>query len=329
MTDSISRRTFIGGTLAATAAAQTSLTTNPLPTRVLGRTGERRSILAFGCGSRWLSYGEEDRALQAMQTGLDLGFNYLDTAEGYGNGQSETWVGKMMPKYRKHVLLQTKTSARTGEELFRRFEQSLKRLHTDHVDVLHIHSLGNDDSLERLEKGGLIEALYKVREQKMARFIGVTSHTNPLTMKTALQRHDFDCAQMALNAALQGMRPAPSGGGKQMLNPEMGTSFEIEALPVALAKNMGVIGMKTYGQEELLGHGDGLATVEKLLRYTLSLPVAVVSVGMPKLEHISHNVQMARDFTPMPKDEMEQFSRQMASAYKLALDHKFSQHVDA
>ncbi len=329
MTDSISRRTFIGGTLAASAVAQTPLSSSPLPTRVLGRTGERRSILAFGCGSRWLSYKEEDRALAAMQNGLDLGFDYIDTAEGYGNGLSETWVGKMMPKYRKHVLLQTKTSARTGEDLFRRFEQSLKRLQTDHVDVLHIHGLGNDDHLERIEKGGLIEALYKVRDQKMARFIGVTSHTNPLTLKAALHRHDFDCTQMALNAALQGMRPSGTGDGKQLLNPEMGTSFEIEALPVALEKKMGVIGMKTYGQEELLGHGDGLSTVEKLLRYTLSLPVAVVSVGMPKMEHIRHNVQMARDFTPMPKEEMEQFSRQMASAYKLALDRKFAQHVDA
>lgn len=327
MTHSISRRIFIGGTLAAGAAAQTPSSSSPLPTRVLGRTGERRSILAFGCGSRWLSYKEEDSALEAMQSGLDLGFNYIDTAEGYGNGQSETWVGKMMPKYRKHVLLQTKTSARTGEDLFRRFEQSLKRLQTDHVDVLHIHSLGNDDTLERIEKGGLIEALYKLRDQKMARFIGVTSHTNPLTLKTALQRHDFDCVQMALNAALQGTRPA--GGGEQVLNPEMGTSFEIEALPVAVEKNMGIIGMKTYGQDKLLGSGDGLSTVERLLRYTLSLPVAVVSVGMPKLEHIRHNVQMARDFTPMPKEEMKQFSRQMASAYKLALDRKFAQHVDA
>jgi predicted aldo/keto reductase-like oxidoreductase len=328
MSDSISRRIFLGGALAATAAAQAP-SGNALPTRILGRTGERRSILAFGCGSRWLSYREEDRALEAMQTALDLGINYIDTAEGYGNGLSETRVGKMMPRYRKQVLLQTKTSARSGEDLFRRFDQSLKRLQTDHVDVLHIHSLGNDDNLERIERGGLVEALYKLRDQKAARFIGVTSHTNPLTLKKALQRHDFDCTQMALNAALQGMKPAGTGDGKQVLNPEMGTSFEIEALPVAVEKGLGIIGMKTYGQEELLGPGSGRSTVEKLLRYTLSLPVAVVSVGMPKLEFIPHNVQMARDFTPMPKHEMEQFSRQMAAAYKLALDHKFAHHVDA
>lgn len=328
MTDSISRRIFLAGTLATTAVAQTP-PGNPLPTRVLGRTGERRSILAFGCGSRWLAYKDEDRALEALQKGLDLGIDYLDTAEGYGNGLSETRVGKMMSRYRKHVLLQTKTPANTAEELFRRFDQALKRLQTDHVDVLHIHGLGNDDNLEQLEKGGVIDGLYKLRDQKMARFVGITSHTNPLTLKKALQRHDFDCTQMALNAALQGMRPVPGGNGKQVLNPQMGTSFEIEALPVAIEKKMGIIGMKTYGQEELLGPGDGRSTVEKLLRYTLSLPVAVVSVGMPKLEHIPHSVQMARDFKPMSKKEMEQFSRQMASVYKVALDGKFARHIDA
>jgi len=328
MTDSISRRIFVGGTLATAAAAQLPPTTT-MPTRILGRTGERRSILAFGCGSKWVGYKDEDSALEALQKGLDLGINYLDTAEGYGNGLSETRVGKMMAKYRKHVLLQTKTPARTSEELFRRFDLALKRLQTDHVDVLHIHGLGNDDNLEQLEKGGVIDGLYKLRDQKMARFVGVTSHTNPLTLKKALQRHDFDCTQMALNAAMQGMRPVPGGNGKQVLNPQMGTSFEIEALPVAIEKKMGIIGMKTFGQDELLGSDNGHSTVEKLLRYTLSLPVAVVSVGMPKIEHIPHNVQMARDFKQMSKQEMRQFSEQMSSAYKVALDRKFATHIDA
>lgn len=327
MTDSISRRIFVGSTLATAAAAQ--LPTTTMPTRILGRTGERRSILAFGCGSKWVGYKDEDSALEALQKGLDLGINYLDTAEGYGNGLSETRVGKMMAKYRKSVLLQTKTPARTSEELFRRFDLALKRLQTDHVDVLHIHGLGNDDNLEQLEKGGVIDGLYKLRDQKMARFVGVTSHTNPLTLKKALQRHDFDCTQMALNAAMQGMRPVPGGAGKQVLNPQMGTSFEIEALPVAIEKKMGIIGMKTFGQDELLGSDNGHSSVEKLLRYTLSLPVAVVSVGMPKIEHIPHNVQMARDFKQMSKQEMRQFSEQMSSAYKVALDRKFATHIDA
>jgi uncharacterized protein len=327
MTDSISRRIFLGG-LATTAAAQVPASSS-MPTRVLGKTGERRSILAFGCGSKWLAYQDEERALEALQKALDLGINYLDTAEAYGNGVSETRVGKMMGKYRKHVLLQTKTPASSSVELFRRFDLALKRLQTDHVDVLHIHGLGNDDHLERLEKGGVIEGLYKLRSQKMARFVGVSSHTNPLTLKKALQRHDFDCTQMALNAAMQGMRPVPGGSGKQVLNPQMGTSFEIEALPVAIEKKMGIIGMKTYGQDELLGSDNGHSTVEKLLRYTLSLPVAVVSVGMPKIEHIPHNVQMARDFKQMSKQEMQRFSREMSSAYKVALDRKFAIHIDA
>ena len=87
--------------------------------------------------------------------------------------------------------------------------------------------------------------------------------------------------------------------------------------------------MKTYGQDELLGPDTGRSTVEKLLRYTLSLPVAAVSVGMPKIEHIPHNVQMARDFKQMSKQEMRRFSQEMSAAYKVALDRKFASHIDA
>jgi predicted aldo/keto reductase-like oxidoreductase len=326
MSDNISRRIFLGGAL-ATAAQAADTGAKTLPTRVLGRTKETPSILALGCGSRLLSYKVEDRALEAIQTALDNGIRYLDTAQAYGNGQSETWVGKMMPQHRKNVFLATKTPVRKADDAMRNFEMALKRLQTDHVDVLHIHNLQGDEDLAQIEaKDGVLQTLYKLREQKMARFIGITSHTNPVTLRKALERHDFDCTQMALNAALQGMQ---DGAGKMKLNPSMATSFEKEALPAAKKKNLGVIAMKVYGQEELLGQGDPASVVEKLLRYSLSLPVAVAVVGMPKLEYIPHNTQMARAFKPMSPTEMKEFSAHMAATYKAALDRKFANHIDA
>jgi predicted aldo/keto reductase-like oxidoreductase len=325
MSNDISRRIFIGGALAA--ATQRAGAAKTMPTRVLGRTKQTTSILALGCGSRLTSYETEERGVEAIQMALNEGINYIDTAHAYGNGTSEAWIGQLMPQHRKHVFLATKTPARTADDGFRQFEEALKRLQTDYVDLLHIHNLQGDDDLAQIEaKDGVLQALYKLRDQKVARFIGVTSHTNPLTLKKALERHDFDCTQMALNAALQGMQ---NGRGKMILNPAMASSFEKEALPVAVRKNMGIIAMKVFGQEELLQSGAAAGYIEKLIQYSLSLPVSVATLGMPQLSYIPQNTEIARNFKPMPKDEMRKFSGQMAATYKAALDRKFADHIDA
>ena len=99
------------------------------------------SILAFGSGSRFLMYQEEDQALQALNRAIDLGITYIDTAHSYGNGKSEERIGKIMPARRKEVTLATKLSARKADDAKRQIELSLKRLQTDHLDVLHIHAL--------------------------------------------------------------------------------------------------------------------------------------------------------------------------------------------
>src|SRR5262249_24717999 len=78
-------------------------TPSALPTRVLGRTGASVSILAFGCGSRFLMYDDEEKALSALNQAIDLGITYLDTAYSYGDGKSETRVGKVMATRRKEV----------------------------------------------------------------------------------------------------------------------------------------------------------------------------------------------------------------------------------
>src|SRR4051794_41951583 len=87
-----------------------------MPTRVLGRTGARVSILAFGCGSRFLAYGDEEKAHEALNKALDLGITYVDTAYGYGDGKSETWVGGVMKTRRKEVWLATKVNVRKAED---------------------------------------------------------------------------------------------------------------------------------------------------------------------------------------------------------------------
>jgi uncharacterized protein len=280
-----------------------------LPSRTLGRTKANVSILAFGCGSRFLMYEEEDKATAALNRAIDLGITYVDTAYSYGDGKSETRVGKVMATRRKEVWLATKIPDRTRDAFMRRLESSLKRLQTDHVDLVHIHSLGKAADLEQIEApDGALKGLLEAREQKLARFIGMTSHTSGEVMATAIQRHDLDCVQMALNASRNGR-------------------FEELALPAAKAKNLGIIAMKVTGQEFLLGGTPGKTDIDSLLHYSMSLPVTTAVVGMPTLEMLEHNTTIARKFSPLSQEEMDRM-RQAMSPSREGMEHRLSGHLD-
>jgi hypothetical protein len=317
MNKDFSRRKFLGSLAAGGAASAnlpwltnlTSATEGSLPHRALGRTGAKVSILAFGCGSRFLMYKDEDKALEVLNHAIDLGIDYIDTAYGYGDGLSETRVGKVMATRRKEVWLATKIIDRTRDAFLQRLEGCLKRLQTDHVDLLHIHNLGKADALARLEApDGALKGLLEAKEQKMARFIGMTSHTDGPTMAQAIDRHPLDCVQMALN---------PSGNG----------SFEKTALVAANKKKLGVIAMKVFGQEMLIGQEPGKADPTSLLRFALSLPVTTAVSGMPQVEMLEHNVALGRNFSPFSAADMERL-RQELSISRPIMEKKLVGHVD-
>jgi predicted aldo/keto reductase-like oxidoreductase len=317
--DKITRREFIEKTTLTVASASVlpsvleseAEAKAKLPERVLGRTGVKVPIVAFGCGSRFLMYDNEDEALRALNHVIDSGVTYLDTAMDYGKGLSETRVGMVMKTRRKEVWLATKVtpSARTRDEALREVEKSLKRLQTDRVDLLHLHSLTTDEDLQKIEaKDGAIKALYELREQKVARFIGMTSHTDGTVMARAIERNDLDCVQMAMN-------------------PARALQFEELALPAARKKNLGVILMKVTAQEKLLGAGAGRAAIEPLIRYALSLPVSTAVIGMPKLQFVDQNIAIAKSFKPMNAGEMDQL-RSQVSSQRVSLENFFVRHRD-
>lgn len=321
----MNRRQFLETVAAGLAAVPTLGSGAPakMPQRPLGRTGLKVPILGFGSGSRFLMYKDEDKAIAALNRAIDLGITYLDTAHAYGDGRSEDLIGRVMATRRKEVTLATKIPGRKADQARREIELSLKRLRTDHLEVLHIHVLKNAEDLAAIEApDGVLKALYEAREQKITRAIGITCHADPAALRTALERHDFDCTQMALNAGLARMADAPGG---MKAAPMGGGSFERLALPVAARKHMGVIAMKVFGQEQLLG----AAPVEKLLAYALSLPVALASVGMPRPEHIDANAALARAFSPMSARQRRRLADSIESGRKLAMRHFFSDHEDA
>jgi predicted aldo/keto reductase-like oxidoreductase len=214
-----------------------------------------------------------------------------------------------MASRRKDVWLATKIPDRTRDEFLRRLEASLKRLQTDHVDLVHIHSLGQADDLAKIEApDGALKGLMEARDQKMARFAGMTSHTSGEVMAKAIERHDLDCVQMALNASRNGR-------------------FEELALPAARKKNLGVIAMKVSGQEFLVGQGAGKADMNLLLRYSMSLPVTTAVVGMPRPEMLVHNVETARRFSAL-NDQEKELLRQQLNSSREGLEKRLVGHLD-
>jgi uncharacterized protein len=321
MNERISRREFLerGGKVVGAVAAMPALlppvATGPagtaalIPHRTLGRTGVSVSILAMGCGSRFLAYSA-DQATAVLEKAVDLGITYLDTAMDYGTGESETRVGRFVATRRRDVFLATKIppGSRTRDAALREVEASLKRLRTDDVDLLHLHGLSDEVDLAKIEAAdGALKALYELRAQKVARFIGMTSHADGTVMATAIERHDLDCVQMAMN-------------------PARALRFEELALPAANKKNLGVILMKVTGQDKLLGAGK--ADASALLRYAWSLPISAAVCGMPKLEYLEANVASARAFSsPFSPAEMDRLRQQYAGS-TVAMARFFTNHRD-
>jgi len=319
MDDKVSRREFLEkggmavGAVAAMpawlAAASPSEAVAAMPRRTLGRTGVSVSILAMGCGSRFLAY-PANQATAVLEQAVGLGINYLDTAMDYGQGESETRVGRFLAVRRRDVFVATKVpqGARTRDAALREVEASLKRLQTDHVDLLHLHGLGDAADLAKIEAAnGALKALYELRAQKVARFVGMTSHADGAVMAAAIDRHDLDCVQMAMN-------------------PARALRFEELALPAANRKHLGVILMKVTGQDKLLGAGK--ADTASLLRYAWSLPISTAVCGMPKLEFLEANAAAAKAFaSSLSPAEMDRLRTQYAGSTS-AMARFFTHHRD-
>jgi aryl-alcohol dehydrogenase-like predicted oxidoreductase len=319
---SMTRRSFLVSLAAAAAATEIHPQTG-MPMRTLGSTGQKVSLLAFGAGSRWLAYKERDKAHEALERALKAGVNYIDSAASYGDGRSEQWIGEFLKTHKKDFFLVTKIGGdRSYDDAMRIIERSLKNFGLSQVDLMHVHALDNEDDLAKIEApNGQLKAMLRAREQKLTRFIGVTSHTNPLVLKTMLERHDLDSTQMALNIAQIGNAAPSHRAGEGMTG---ASGFELMAMPAALKKKMGVTAMKVFAQEKLLGK----AAPEILVRYAMTLPVAAATIGMPELAHLDFNVAVARNFKPLSREEMKRLPESVTPQMRAAIDSFFADHHD-
>lgn len=253
-----------------------------METRPFGKTGKSFPILSFG-GQRIVDehHCTEDQAVEIVNTALDRGIRYFDTAWIYSDGQAETRLGKVVKHRRPEMWIATKTWDTSRDGARRQLETSLARLQTDHVDEWRLHNVWDYSRLDAMTgKGGALEAAVQAREEGLVRHISISSHTDPQILVEALERFPFDSALVALSALDHFI-----------------LSFAEEFLPVANAQGVATIGMK------VMGLGSLTHEAERSLRYAFSLPVSTVIVGMETMAQLEQNLAIAESFTPMTDPE--------------------------
>ena len=343
------RRTFLksGGAVAAgllaSAAAPAhavdhvlpALPSNPrtqsaMPTRNLGKTGYKVGIFSLGGQATLEKANNFDAAVPIIERALDLGVNYIDTSSIYGGPErwSEQYVGSVMKKRRNEAFLATKTKERTREGSLRMIERSLKLLNTDHVDLWQLHDVGLPEDVDAIfAKGGAMEALIEMQDQKVVRFLGVTGHYRPEALIDACNRHNFDCILMSLNAADSHIH-----------------SFTDKLLPLVVEKQMGIIGMKVPSRGRLLTgwtpppldaqrhswEGSAIATrsgvmsMRDAMHFTLTHPVSTVIIGCDTVAQLEENVHIAREFTPLSHTQMATLNAAAAPVAEQSLFFRFT-----
>jgi len=253
-----------------------------MQTRPFGKTGESFPILSFG-GQRIVDEHNctEEEAIAIVNTAIDRGIRYFDTAWIYSEGQAETRLGKVVKHRRSEMWIATKTSDTTRDGARRQLEGSLIRLQTDYVDEWRLHNVWDHARLDAFTgKDGALEAAVQAREEGLVRHISISGHSDPQVLVEALNRFPFDSALIALSALDHFI-----------------LSFVEEFLPIANARGVATIGMK------VLGLGSLTHDVERSLRYSFGLPISTVIVGMETMVQLEQNLAIAESFTPMTDAE--------------------------
>ena len=251
------------------------------PERPLGGTGVSVPLVGYGTAPLGKDRVSRDHAVRCLHHAIDLGMTYLDTSPDYG---SEPHVGEVMRSRRTEVFLATKVNRRSKQGVLDEIKESLRRLQTDHVDLIQIHAVNAWADLEQvLAPDGALAGVEQARAEGLVRFIGITGHARPEILGHALSQYPFDTVLVALGMA-----------------DRLVSSPETFLLPRARERQVGVIAMK------VLGHG--LFTSRALaLRYALGLPgVSLAIVGMDTPEQVDEMASIAAAYRPLDPHEEEQ-----------------------
>ncbi|HEX9083658.1 MAG TPA: aldo/keto reductase [Gemmatimonadaceae bacterium] len=268
-------------------------TTESIPHRILGNTGERVSAIGIGGWHLGLPTVDEQLSLRIVRSAIDRGVNFMDNSWDYNDGASEVRMGRALSDgYRDKAFLMTKIDGRSRKEARRQLDESLRRLKTDHIDLVQHHEVIRFEDPHRIfDAAGANTALVEARAEGKLRYIGFTGHKDPRihlhTLEVAREHgFSFDTVQMPLNVMDAHYR-----------------SFEALVLPELVKQNIGVLGMKSMANGIILK--SRTVTPTECLHYALNLPTSVVITGCDSMTILEQALDAARTFRPMTASQVQ------------------------
>ena len=273
-----------------------------MPVRTLGRTGVKVSLIGLGGWHLGFKFIDEELSVRIIRTAIDNGINFMDNCWDYNDGASEERMGKALKDgYRERLFLMTKIDGRTKKDAAKQLDESLKRMQTDHIDLVQHHEILRFEDPHRIfASEGANEALIEAREAGKISFIGFTGHKDPRIHKYMLEvaaenDFQFDTVQMPLNVMDAHYR-----------------SFEKIVLPELVEQNIGVLAMKTLANGTILE--SKTVTAIECLQYAMNLPTSVVITGCESMENLKQALTAARTFKPMSDEQVKSLLDKTAEA---------------
>jgi aryl-alcohol dehydrogenase-like predicted oxidoreductase len=269
---------------------------------MLGRTGVKVSLIGLGGWHLGFTQIDEELSVRMIRTAIDNGINFMDNCWDYNEGASEERMGKALQDgYRERVFLMTKIDGRTKKDAAKQLDESLKRLQTDHIDLVQHHEILRYEDPHRIfAEEGANAALLEARDAGKISFIGFTGHKDPrihLHMLEVARENgfQFDTVQMPLNVMDAHYR-----------------SFEKMVLPELVEQNIGVLAMKTLANGTIL-ESKTVSAIE-CLQYAMNLPTSVVITGCESMEDLEQALTAARTFKPMSAEQVRSILDKTAEA---------------
>ncbi|MGE5187958.1 MAG: aldo/keto reductase, partial [Betaproteobacteria bacterium] len=188
--------------------------------RRLGRTNLLVSQVGFG--GTWIAELSSEEASAVVRYAYNLGINYFDTAPL--DGDSEEKIGNALQEVRSNCVIATKSASRTKKESLQEVQASLKRLKTDHKDIIQLHGIYNEETLTKaMSENGSLQTCKEAQREGIVDFVGITGH-KPRVLAKAVQSGEFETVLVPLNIVT-----------RQALE---------ELMPIAKAHDVGVVAMK-------------------------------------------------------------------------------------
>jgi len=287
-----------------------------LPMRKLGSTGEKVTML--GVGGYHIGWTTERDAQEVIETAIEGGIRFFDTAHSYGPGTSEERYGRfLVPRYRDHIFLMSKSTATDGETLLREVDLSLERLKTDHVDLLQLHAFQSPEDVDGRIANGVMEAIYSIRDSGKARHIGFTGHQNPYAHLRMMEKFPEFPGFVTLQMPISVVDYASEH------------SFVRKVLPVAVENKLGLLAMKTlaagrfFRSTKIAGElrwetespvVPDYVSLKEALYFSWSMPVSVLITGAENKALLQEKIDLAREFTKFSEEEREEIFAKVSPA---------------